>query len=147
MQETNEIHLPHYEISQPSLRYHPSILSKAEKLFLKSKFHHTFRYDSHLLVGSICLTFQVIKGICLLIASVSNINRKVKEKKRRIKHHYQTPTSTEKTKVEKTVSCISNDKGEILIVPTICIQDTSDDTPKKVLDPMKPAYNFNDGLV
>merc|ERR1712062_953810 len=100
------------------------------------------RYDSHLLVGSICLTFQAIKGICLLIASVSNINQKVKEKKRRIKHHYQKPTS-----MEKDVRCITSDKKEVLIVPTICLQRTSDETPKKVLAPMEPAYNFSDGLV
>ena len=43
---------------------------------------------------------------------------------------------------------IKTEKNEpVLIVPTICIQDTSEETPKKVLDPMKPAYNFNDSFV
>ena len=107
---------------------------------------HTFycSYDSHLLVGSICLTFQAIKGICLLIASIDGINKKTKAKKRQIKHHYQKPATTEKPFVEESIN--SNDREGVLIVPTICFQHISDETPKKILDPVKPAYNICGGL-
>merc|ERR1719491_2087896 len=101
-------------------------------------------YDSHLLVGSICLTFQAIKGICLLIASIDGINKKTKAKNRQIKHHYQKPASTEKPFVEESI--ISNDREEVLIVPTISFQHISNETPKKILDPIKPAYNICGGL-
>merc|ERR1719189_1294357 len=57
-------------------------------------------YDSHLLVGSICLTFQAIKGICLLIASLDGINKKAKAKK----ETNQTPLP-ETGQYRKTFSC------------------------------------------
>ena len=106
--------------------------------------HSICSYDSHLYVGSICLTFQAIKGIFLLIASIDGINKKAKAKKRQIKHHYQKPTSTEKPSVEDPI--ISNDREGVLIVPTICFQHVSYETPKTILDPIKPAYNICGGL-
>ena len=106
--------------------------------------HSICSYDSHLYVGIICLTFQAIKGIFLLIASIDGINKKAKAKKRQIKHHYQKPTSTEKPSVEDPI--ISNDREGVLIVPTICFQHVSYETPKTILDPIKPAYNICGGL-
>ena len=111
---------------------------------------HSFcSYDSHLYVGSICLTFQAIKGIFLLIASIDGINKKAKAKKRQIKHHYQKPVNTEKPSVEDPI--ISNDREGVLIVPTICFQHVSYEQsayehPKTILDPIKPAYNICGGL-
>ena len=106
--------------------------------------HSICSYDSHLYVGSICLTFQAIKGIFLLIASIDGINKKAKAKKRQIKHHYQKPVNTEKSSVEDPI--ISNDREGVLIVPTICFQHVSYETPKTILDPIKPAYNICGGL-
>ena len=106
--------------------------------------HSYCSYDSHLYVGSICLTFQAIKGIFLLIASIDGINKKAKAKKRQIKHQYQKPASPEKPSVEDPI--ISNDREGVLIVPTICFQHVSYETPKTILDPIKPAYNICGGL-
>ena len=113
---------------------------------IKAKFYCSHcSYDSQLYVGIICLTFQAIKGIFLLIASIDGINKKAKAKKRQIKHHYQKPSTTEKPSVEEPI-IISNDREGVLIVPTICFQHVSYETPKTILDPIKPAYNICGGL-
>ena len=90
-------------------------------------------YDSHLTIGGICLAFQAIKGICLLISSLSNISQKTKEKNRRVKASHPVP--------------IAN-KEDGIIVPTIRTHHaSSDESSLKVMDPLEPAYNICGGIV
>lgn len=80
-------------------------------------------YQSHLSVGCICLAFQIIKGLWLLVASIDALHRQSKSQKMK----YDVARKLVEIKQET-----NND------IPTICIQE---DSTKNCWDPLEPAYD------
>ena len=104
-----------------------------------------------LTIGGISLTFQIIKGIWLLIASLNAIKQAKKYEKAQEKlQNCENPKLTV-LKTRKQSSC-PNQGIVAMAVPTISIQcedvDTqiTEDESKNCWDPLEPAYDAEGNL-